>query len=81
MGKTEFLLKDFIPAAHQAGYLTAYVNLCDNRSEPANALIGACCQAIEPKGLDKWMARFKRPVKKLRANGWGWKARPSAARC
>lgn len=69
MGKTEFLLKDFIPAAQQASYLTAYVNLWDNRTEPARALIGACYQAIEPKGVDKWLAKLKNPVKKLRASG------------
>ena len=31
MGKSEFLEKDLIPAARQAGYLATYLNLADVR--------------------------------------------------
>ena len=41
MGKTEFLQKDLIPAAHAAGYLTAYINLWDHRANPDAAIVDA----------------------------------------
>ena len=51
MGKTEFLKQDFIPAAEADGYVAIYANLWEMRTEPANALVTAFFQAIEPKGF------------------------------
>jgi hypothetical protein len=69
MGKTEFLLKDLIPAATAAGYLTAYVNLWDDDEEPAGALVGALYGAIEPNCWGKLARHARSPVKKLKATG------------
>ena len=41
MGKTEFLKKDFIPAAEKAGYLVVYTNLWELEIDPATALVSA----------------------------------------
>ena len=69
MGKTEFLEKDLMPAARAAGYQTAYVNLWDNRENPALALVTALYAAAEPKGVSKFLARFRRPITKVKASG------------
>lgn len=69
MGKTEFLSQDLVPAARQAGYATAYVNLWDNRSEPEQALIAALHEAVATRGLGKLLEAARRPVKKVRASG------------
>ena len=69
MGKTEFLIKDLIPAAKQAGYLTAYVNLWDDDEEPAGALVGALYGAIEPNWWAKLARKANSPVRKLKASG------------
>lgn len=67
MGKTEFLNKDLIPAADAAGYLTAYVNLWDNKDSPGEALIAALHQAAAPRGMKKILTGMQRPVSKLKA--------------
>lgn len=69
MGKTEFLKQDLIPAAKAAGYLTAYVNLWDNRDHPGEALVGALYEAIQARGVEKVLERFRTPVKKVKASG------------
>jgi len=69
MGKTEFLKQDFIPAAEAVGYVAVYVNLWDMRSDPAQALIAAFFQAVEPKGYAKIWEKLKQPVKKVKASG------------
>ncbi len=66
MGKTEFLKMDLIPAAEQAGYLTAYANLWDNKDNPAAALIEALSLAIEPQGLNRLWQSLSPPVKKVK---------------
>jgi hypothetical protein len=68
-GKSEFLEKDLIPAAQAAGYLTAYVNLWDNREHPAAALLDAVGRVTEPKGLAKLLKGLHRPVKSVKASG------------
>lgn len=69
MGKTEFLEKDLMPVARAAGYQTAYVNLWDNRENPALALVTALYTAAEPKGYSKLLAKLNQPVKKVKASG------------
>src|SRR4051794_12879428 len=69
MGKTEFLKQDFIPAAEDAGYLTAYVNFWEDRRQPATALVEALFFAVEPHGLEQFLKKLKRPIKKLKASG------------
>lgn len=69
MGKTEFLKQDLMPAARDAGYQTAYVNLWDNREDPALALVTALYTAAEPKGLAKLLTRLNQPIKKVKASG------------
>jgi hypothetical protein len=69
MGKTEFLKQDLIPAAKAAGYLTAYVNLWDNRDDPGEALVAALYEAMQARGVGKVIERLRTPVKKIKASG------------
>jgi hypothetical protein len=64
MGKSEFLEQDLIPAAREAGFLTAYLNLWDARENPRGALVGALARAHSPRGL---AALFKK-LKKVKAS-------------
>lgn len=67
MGKTEFLLRDLLPAAIQRGYLVAYTNLWDIRSAPQEALISALADALAPQGVSAVLARLRKPVNKIKA--------------
>ncbi|HTK01145.1 MAG TPA: hypothetical protein VL522_16060 [Bordetella sp.] len=67
MGKTEFLLRDLLPAAIKRGYLVAYSNLWDVRSAPREALISALADALAPQGVSAVLARLSKPVKKVKA--------------
>jgi hypothetical protein len=51
MGKTEFLRKDLMPAAEQAGYTVIYVSLWETKDEPEAVLLDAIQQAAEGRGL------------------------------
>ena len=68
MGKTEFLKKDFIPAAEARGYVVVYANLWDLEIDPATALISAFYKAIEPLGMNKIWQNLKLPLNKLKAS-------------
>jgi hypothetical protein len=68
MGKTEFLKKDFIPAANAQSYITVYVNLWDLESDPATAIISELYKAIEPKGFNKIWSSLKSPITKVKAS-------------
>lgn len=67
MGKSEFLEKDLIPAAQEAGYLTTYLNLWDSRTQPTAALVAALQRTLEVKGLAKVAQRLNTPLRKLKA--------------
>jgi hypothetical protein len=67
MGKTEFLKHDLQPAAAHAGYLTAYTNLWDATDQPGQALATAILLAVRPKGVAKFWAGLKTPIRKLKA--------------
>jgi hypothetical protein len=67
MGKTEFLLRDLLPAAQERGYLVAYTNLWDNRAAPDAALVTALLDALAPHGMKALLAGLRRPVRKLKA--------------
>ncbi len=41
MGKTEFILKDLIPAAKQNGYKAIYCNFWENKETPALSMLRA----------------------------------------
>lgn len=69
MGKTEFLVQDFIPAAQAKGYACVYVNLWDLKDDPATALVSALYKAIEPKNFAKAWERLKTPLTKIKASG------------
>ena len=69
MGKTEFLVEDFMPAARAGGYSCAYVNLWELKSDPATALVLALHQAIEPKSFAKVWERLNTPISKIKASG------------
>ncbi|NMM25788.1 MAG: hypothetical protein HHJ12_00560 [Glaciimonas sp.] len=69
MGKTEFLMQDFIPSAEAKGYACVYVNLWDLKDDPATALVSALHKAIEPKSFAKAWERLKTPLKKVKASG------------
>ena len=71
MGKTEFLKKDFIPAAEKAGYLVVYTNLWELEIDPATALVSEFYRVIEPKGFAKVWASLNEPIslKKFKASG------------
>jgi hypothetical protein len=51
MGKTEFLRKDLVPAAEQAGYITIYVSLWESREDPEAVLLDAIQKAAEGEGI------------------------------
>lgn len=67
MGKSEFLEKDLIPAAREADYLTAYLNLWDARSDPQEALRRVLTQAFAPRGWSKLSQRLRSPVRSVKA--------------
>lgn len=69
MGKTEFLKKDFIPAAKLENYITVYVNLWELESDPAIAIVSEIYRVIEPKGFSKIWSNLKLPVNKFKASG------------
>ena len=69
MGKSEFLKYDLLPAAVQAGYLTAYTNLWDTTDHPGQALATAIVVACRPKGLSKFWADLHAPIRKLKGSG------------
>lgn len=69
MGKTEFLVQDLLPAAAAAGYLAAYVNLWDSRSDPAAALVDALANAVQPKSAKGMLKRVGSQVSKVKASG------------
>lgn len=46
MGKTEFVLLDFIPKATQCGYIPVYVNLSENAVDPVLSLLYAVHVAL-----------------------------------
>lgn len=69
MGKTEFLNKDLLPSARKKQFLTAYANLWDDKQAPAQTIVVAIASAIEPKGVEGILERFKTPLKKIRASG------------
>lgn len=69
MGKTEFLKKDFIPAAEARRYITVYVNLWELEVDPAVAIVSELYQAIAPKGFSKIWAKLKLPIKKIKVSG------------
>lgn len=73
MGKTEFLKKDFIPAAEAHHYVVAYVNLWDLETDPATALVSALQlsieEAIKPKGVRQVLTRLNPVIKKVKLSG------------
>jgi len=69
MGKTEFLKKDFIPAAEAKGYIAVYVNLWNLETDPATSIISEFYQAVSPKGFNKIWSNLSRPIDKLKASG------------
>lgn len=69
MGKTEFLIKDFIPAAESRGYLAVYVNLWDLETDPATAIISEFYKVVEPKGFNKIWQTLKKPIRKIKVGG------------
>lgn len=71
MGKTEFLKKDFIPAAEKAGYVVVYTNLWELEIDPATALVSEFYKMVEPKGFKKIWDKLNKPInfKKVKASG------------
>ncbi|AYK03147.1 hypothetical protein [Legionella sainthelensi] len=71
MGKTEFLKKDFIPAAQKKGYVVVYTNLWELEVDPATALVSELYKMIEPKGFARIWASLNTPIniKKVKASG------------
>jgi len=69
MGKTEFLKQDLLPAATEAGYLTAYTNLWDDMDHPGQAIANAVLAAVQQKGLARFWQDLSTPVRKLKAGG------------
>jgi len=68
MGKTEFLVQDFIPAAQSQNYQCAYVNLWELKNDPATALVCAFYKAVEPAGFAKLWGQLTTPVSRLKAS-------------
>ncbi len=56
-----------VPQAQRAGYLTLYLNLWQAQATPAQALVAAISQSVEPKGLARILKRLK-GLKSLKAS-------------
>lgn len=71
MGKTEFLKKDFMPAAKEAGYTVVYINLWELEVDPETALVAELYKMLEPKGFIKLWTQLNKPInlKKVKASG------------
>ncbi|HFD8252101.1 TPA: hypothetical protein ACMWW0_003241 [Legionella pneumophila] len=71
MGKTEFLKRDFIPAAEKAGYIVVYTNLWELEIDPATALVSEFYKMIEPKGFARLWSNLNKPIniKNFKASG------------
>lgn len=71
MGKTEFLKKDFIPAAEKAGYVVVYTNLWELEVDPATALVTEFYKMVEPKGFAKVWEKLNTSIniKRFKASG------------
>ncbi len=69
MGKTEFLKKDFMPAAEKAGYMTVYINLWDLEFDPATTIVTELYRTIEPKGFQRILKSFSTSLEKIKASG------------
>ncbi len=71
MGKTEFLKKDFIPAALKAKYIVVYANLWELEVDPATALVSEFYRIIEPKGFSKLWDNLNKPInlRRFQASG------------
>ncbi len=69
MGKTEFLVQDFMPAARAGGYTCAYANLWELKTDPATALVSGLHKAIEPKSFAKIWERLNTPISTIKASG------------
>jgi hypothetical protein len=67
MGKTEFLQQDLLPAARERGYLIAYTNLWESRTNPDTALISALKDALAPQGIKAVLSAMGKPVRKVKA--------------
>lgn len=50
-GKTEFLLRDLVPAAEEQGYRVVYASMWASRADPLSALLAAIDAALTPHGL------------------------------
>jgi hypothetical protein len=59
-GKTEFLLKDLLPAAEARGYVTVDC-MWQNRFDPLAALLAALVQPREPRSLGSKLQRCLLP--------------------
>jgi hypothetical protein len=68
MGKSEFLEQDLIPAAREAKYLTAYLNLWEAREQPRLALIGSLSTARTARTASALLKMLKSPLKKVKAS-------------
>jgi hypothetical protein len=69
-GKTMFLRKDLTPAAEEAGFTVAYVDLWQTRLNPGIAIVRGLEEALTPKSLaQKTLHKLQEPVKKLKASG------------
>lgn len=53
MGKTEFLEKDFVPAAKKEGYVTAYINLWNLQTNAATAIVSLLDKTISKRRFEK----------------------------
>jgi hypothetical protein len=71
MGKTEFLKHDLLPAAKEAGYVAAYVNLWDDTAHPGQAIATAVLSAVAPKGLARFWQELSTPIRKVKARAKG----------
>ena len=69
MGKSEFLKKDLLPAAVEAGYLTVYTNLWEDTEHPGQALASGIFLAAQPSALGRLWESLNTPITKLKGGG------------
>lgn len=72
-GKTQFVMRDLVPAAESSGLTPVYVDMWANRNEPAESLVQSLRRAHEQFTVprSRTMRTLKQPVTGVRVLGTG----------
>lgn len=61
-GKTEFLLEDLTPLAHQMGYRTAYINFWEKKSDPIHCILKGVKRSFERDNALRTLSKWKKEI-------------------